>query len=82
MRAALPASATAHVHPSAETPSDLLPSGLTDIDAARITAAIAAPRTKATRHLCALVWSQWERWCTLRGIPALPGDPLALCAYT
>ena len=29
----------------------------------------------------AQTWSQWERWCGARGIPALPGDPLALCAY-
>jgi len=80
MSAALPASATAHSHPAAETGCGL-PSGLTEVDAARITTAIAAARTESTRHVYALVWSQWERWCTVRGVPALPGDPLALCAY-
>lgn len=58
-----------------------LPAGLTDVDAVRITEAIAAARTESTRHVYALVWGQWERWCDARGIPALPGDPLALCAY-
>jgi integrase len=80
MSVALPASATAHIHPPADTTRGL-PSGLTDADAARISAAIAAARTESTRHFSALVWNQWERWCAERDIPALPGDPLALCAY-
>jgi integrase len=54
---------------------------LTEAEAARITAAISAARTEATRTVYANVWSQWERWCAARGIPALPGDPVALCAY-
>ena len=58
-----------------------LPAGLTEADAERIAAAIAAARTETTRHVYALIWAQWERWCASRGIPALPGDPLALCAY-
>jgi site-specific recombinase XerD len=77
MTAALPAGAG---HLSAETPTSL-PSGLTEADTERITAVIAAARTEATRHVYAQVWNQWERWCDARGIPALPGDPLALCAY-
>ena len=43
--------------------------------------AIAAARTETTRHVYALIWAQWERWCTTRGVAALPADPLALCAY-
>lgn len=75
--AALPASANAHL----STDLDVLPAGLTDVDAARISTAIAAARTESTRRLYSLVWAQWERWCTARGIGALPADTLALCAY-
>lgn len=78
MNAALPAHTTL-VPTSADATG--LPPGLTDTDAARITAAIAAARSETTRTVYAQVWSQWERWCIARGIPALPGDPLALCAY-
>jgi hypothetical protein len=78
MNAALPASTTL-VPTSAEATG--LPPGLTDADATRITAAIAAARTETTRTVYAHAWRQWERWCAGRGIPALPGDPLALCAY-
>jgi integrase len=58
-----------------------LPAGLTAADASRITEAISAARTESTRRLYALVWGQWQRWCHDRGVCALPGDPLALCAY-
>ncbi|QIK75710.1 site-specific integrase [Nocardioides piscis] len=77
LTAALPA--TAIVAPTPDL--DLLPAGLTDLDTARISSAIAAARTESTRRLYALVWAQWERWCAARGIGALPADPLALCAY-
>ena len=80
MNAALPASARTHAKPSFES-ATRLPAGLTEADAARITAAIAAARSESTRTVYAQVWSQWERWCANRGIAALPGDPLALCAY-
>jgi hypothetical protein len=80
MTAALPAGTRAHAHLSADT-ATRMPTGLTEADAERITMAIAAARTEATRHVYALAWNQWERWCTVRGIPALPGDPLGLCAY-
>jgi hypothetical protein len=56
MSAAPPANATTPVHPSAE-PAAGLPAGLTDADAERITAAIAAARTESTRHVYALVWT-------------------------
>ena len=72
MSAALPASASVHAQPSFET-ATRLPAGLTEADAARITAAISAARTEATRTVYANVWSQWERWCATRGIAALPG---------
>jgi integrase len=80
MSAAIPASARAHAQQPVETAARL-PSGLTEADAGRIAAAISAARTEATRTVYANVWSQWERWCVARGISALPGDPLALCAY-
>ena len=56
-------------------------SSLTPADLARITAALDAARTPSTRHVYALIWAQWQRWCAARGLTALPADPLALCAY-
>jgi integrase len=55
--------------------------GLTDVDAARIAAAISAARAESTRTVYAHAWRGWQRWCDARGRPALPDDPLALCAY-
>ena len=84
MTAALPSSAAAPVHPPAHPSAGSaigLPTGLTDVDAARIAAAISAARTESTRTVYAHAWRGWERWCASRGIPTLPGDPLALCAY-
>lgn len=78
MNAALPATKTL-VFTSSDTTD--LPPGLTDADGSRIAAAIAAARAESTRTVYAQAWSQWERWCAARGIPALPGDSLALCAY-
>jgi hypothetical protein len=78
MTAALPASTTL-VPTSADAPR--LPAELTVLDAARITAAIAASKSETTRTVYGHVRRQWERWCDGRGIPALPADPLALCAY-
>jgi hypothetical protein len=56
MTAALPAATTVPAHLSAET-SIGLPAGLTDVDAARITAAISAARTESTRLVYARAWS-------------------------
>jgi hypothetical protein len=81
MNAALPANAALATVADTSRRSTSLPAGLTESDAARITAAISAARTESTRHVYALLWAQWERWCRSRGIPALPGDPLALYAY-
>jgi len=58
-----------------------LPSRLSEADLARIAAAHEAARTVSTRTVYGYTWRQWERWCAERGIPALPGDPAALCAY-
>ncbi len=79
MTAALPATSTSTVLPAAELTQ--LPAGLTDTDATRIRAAIAAARTESTRRVYALAWGHWQRWCDARGTAALPGDPLAVCAY-
>jgi hypothetical protein len=78
MNVALPVSSSvvAVVEPRAG-----LPAGLTDVDAARFTAALAAARTEATRTVYAQAWRQWDRWCAKRGIPDMPGDPIALSAY-
>jgi hypothetical protein len=86
MCAALPATTTQPhaAHPVAghqPVGDSSLPAGLTDADAERIAAAVAAALTEASRHVYALVWAQWERWCDARGTLALPADPLALCAY-
>lgn len=82
MSVGLPTTTTAHPFSGHQIVGDSsLPAGLTDADAERIAAAILAARTETTRHVYALIWAQWERWCTTRGVAALPGDPLALCAY-
>jgi hypothetical protein len=75
MSSALPA--TALVRPV--DPVGVMPR--TDTDGERIAAAIAAARTESTRHVYAGVWARWERWCAGRGVPVLPSDPLAVCAY-
>jgi integrase len=61
--------------------TDGLTDGLTDEDAARVAAAYGAARTSCTRAVYAHAWRQWQRWCAARGLPSLPGDPAALCAY-
>ena len=84
MTAALPFPTDTLDHPPAEpgeTSLSGLPSGLTDADLARITAAVGASRAESTRTVYGNAWAGWQRWCAARGIPALPGDPLALCAY-
>ena len=62
-------------------PSDDLSVGLTVDDAVRIAAALDAAHAESTRIVYAHTWRVWERWCTARGIPALPADPAALAAY-
>lgn len=74
------AAQTASLPASTDTPTNL-PPGLTADDADRITTAISAARAESTRTVYAHAWRQWERWCASRGVPALPGDPAALCAY-
>lgn len=54
---------------------------LSDVETARISAAIDAARTESTREVYAAAWRGWQRWCEARGVAALPGDPWALCAY-
>lgn len=70
----------AHTVMSAD-PSDALPTGLTETDAARIAAAISAARADSTRAVYAHAWNQWERWCAARDLSPLPAQPLAVCAY-
>ena len=55
---------------------DQLPAGLTDLDAARIAAAIDAGRAPTTRAVYACAWRAWTR-----GIPPVPASPHAVCAY-
>lgn len=66
--------------PSSRLPEDL-PVGLTVDDAVRIAAALDAAHAESTRKLYAHTWRVWERWCTARGVPALPAEPAALAAY-
>lgn len=58
-----------------------LPAGLTDADAARIAAAIAAGRAASTRTVYACAWRAWTRWSTTRGLPPVPASPHVICAY-
>jgi integrase len=69
------------VTPPSSRPSQDLPDGLTVDDAVRIAAALDAAHAESTRRIYAHTWRVWERWCTARGIPALPADPHALAAY-
>ena len=59
---------------------DLQP-GLTEADAARINAAIAAGRADSTRATYASAWRRFERWSAARDMSALPATPAAVCAY-
>jgi integrase len=72
MNATLPTSTTLDLV-RAEPPA--LPAGITELDAARITRAIAAAKSETTRGVYAQVWSHWERWCARRGTTTLPADP-------
>lgn len=55
--------------------------GLTEQDATRIAAAIAANHAESTRAVYAHAWSKWEDWCTKRGFLALPAAPSVVSAY-
>lgn len=66
--------------PLADLPTGL-PRGLTLDDALRVAAALDAAHAESTRIVYAHTWRVWERWCTSRGIPALPAEPAALAAY-
>ncbi|MDP9824070.1 integrase [Nocardioides massiliensis] len=78
--AALPAAARPAMASTTDDP-DLTRAGLTPVDAARIGEALAAARTDGTRRGYDVVWGQWHRWCTTRGVAAVPADPLTVCAY-
>ncbi len=55
--------------------------GLTEDDATRIAAALAATHAESTRKVYAFAWRRWVRWCSGRGIVAFPAEPAAVCAY-
>ena len=55
--------------------------GLTETDATRIAAAMAAAVTESTRTTYGHSWRRWERWCADRGVTPLPAAPAAVCAY-
>lgn len=69
-RPAVPSAAPATGHP-----------GLTARDAHRVAAAIDAELAASTRAVYASAWRQWEAWCRLRDITALPAAPQALAAF-
>jgi hypothetical protein len=84
MTTALPLPTALPAHPGADVSRDAvidLPAGLTGANLARITAAMGATRAESTRAVYGNAWAGWQRWCDSRVIVALPGDPLALCAY-
>jgi len=55
--------------------------GLTEDDATRIAAALAATHAESTRKVYAFAWRRWVRWCSGRGIVPFPAKPAAVCAY-
>jgi integrase len=64
----------------ANTPNDPW-AGLTEDDATRIAAALAATHAASTRKVYAFAWRRWMRWCSKRGIVPFPAQPAAVCAY-
>jgi integrase len=60
---------------------DSMPPGLTVEDARRIAATLTAAHTESTRRIYGYLWGAWERWCTHRGVAALPADPAVLAGY-
>jgi len=62
------------------TPTDPW-TGLTEDDATRIAAALAATHAESTRKVYAFAWRRWVRWCTDREIVPFPAEPAAVCAY-
>ena len=71
MTADLPCSAAVPARHST-LPSIGLPTVLTDIDAARIAAAISAARTESTRTVYAHTWRGWQRWTRSRTWSSAP----------
>jgi integrase len=55
--------------------------GLSETDAARIAAVIAANHAPTTLVVYAYAWRQWQAWCIARGLCPLPASPIAVCAY-
>lgn len=55
--------------------------GLTEDDADRIAAALAANHAETTRTVYAYAWRRWVSWCAGRGIVPFPAEPAAICAY-
>lgn len=55
--------------------------GLTEDDATRIAAALAATHADSTRQVYAFAWRRWVSWCAGRGIAPFPAEPAAVCAY-
>jgi integrase len=47
---------------------------LTEADATRVAAAVAANHAEATRKVYAHAWREWVRWCAGRGLMPFPGQ--------
>lgn len=82
-----PAMTLSPTNPNVFAPTDL-PShpldrraGLTEDDATRIAAALAATHADSTRQVYAFAWRRWVSWCAGRGIAPFPAEPAAVCAY-
>lgn len=55
--------------------------GLSEPDAARIAAVVAANHAPTTLAVYAYAWGQWQSWCAGHGLCSLPATPVAVCAY-
>lgn len=64
----------------ADTPADTW-DHLTDDDARRVAAAMAASHAETTRKAYAQAWRQWVRWSAGRGLMPFPAEAAAVCAY-
>lgn len=50
-------------------------------DLAAVASAVAAARAPSTRRVYASAWRAWRLWCSSRGYPELPADPLHVAAH-
>lgn len=54
---------------------------LSEVELARVVAALEASRSPATRRAYATAWRLWSEWSAARGASPMPADPVLVAAY-